>query len=359
VLVRVGQEVQEVPRSLRLGLFLAAQYPAGEDAAAGIADHVEQVALARELGFSSVMAGQHFLSDPYAMAQPIPLLARIAAEAEGMAIGPGILLLPLLNPLAVAEEIATLDAITGGRAILGVGIGYRAVELAGFGVRDKPAKVFEAKLDVVRRLLAGEAVTASGPGYELDAARLTLLPQGDVPVWVAANRDVAVRRAARVGDAWLMNPHTTLDELARQAGVLADARAEAGLAPIEEQPALREVCVAPTDEEAMLVAQRHLQGKYASYVEWGQSDVLPDGDTLRRAWEELTQGGRFIIGSPATCGRLIAEHAERAGITHLVCRAQWPGMEQEHVLRSLRLLVEEALPASGLTLEGPAPARAA
>jgi alkanesulfonate monooxygenase SsuD/methylene tetrahydromethanopterin reductase-like flavin-dependent oxidoreductase (luciferase family) len=353
VLVRVGQEVQEVPRSLRLGVFLAAQYPAGNDAAAGIAEHVEQVALARELGFSSVMAGQHFLSDPYQMAQPIPLLARMAAEADGMAIGPGILLLPLLNPLQVAEEIATLDAVTGGRAILGVGIGYRPIELAGFGVADRPARVFEAKLDVVRRLLAGEEVTASGPGYALEGARLTLVPPRPVPVWVAANRDAAVRRAARVGDAWLMNPHTTLGELARQHELYGEARTAAGLPAPEEVPALREVCVAETDEEAMLVAGRYLQGKYAAYVQWGQSDVMPDGDTLRRAWEELTAGGRFIIGSPQTCGRLLREHAEQAGVTHLVGRMQWPGMEQEHVLRSMRLLVEEALPASGLTLDRP------
>jgi alkanesulfonate monooxygenase SsuD/methylene tetrahydromethanopterin reductase-like flavin-dependent oxidoreductase (luciferase family) len=343
-----------VPRQLRLGLFLAAQYPAGHDAPAGIADHVEQAALARELGMSSIMAGQHFLSDPYLMAQPIPLLARMAAEAPGMTVGPGVLLLPLLNPLQVAEEIATLDAITGGRVVLGVGIGYRDVELAGFGVTEKPARVFEAKLDVVRRLLAGERVTASGPGYTLQDAALALRPARPMAVWVAANRDVAVRRAARVGDAWFMNPHTTLDELERQHRVFLAAREEAGLPAPEEVPALREVCVAPTDEEAMLVAGRHLQGKYASYVGWGQSDVMPEGDTLRKAWQELTEGGRFIIGSPETCGRMLAEHAERAGITHLVCRMQWPGMEQELVLRSMRLLVEEALPASGLTLGAPA-----
>ena len=97
----------------------------------------------------------------------------------------------------------------------------------------------------------------------------------------------------------------------------------------------------------------YLQGKYDSYVAWGQSDVMPDGDTLRQAWAELTAGDRFIIGSPQTAGRVLAEHAERAGTTHLICRMQWPGMEQELVLRSMRLLAEEALPASGLRLARP------
>jgi alkanesulfonate monooxygenase SsuD/methylene tetrahydromethanopterin reductase-like flavin-dependent oxidoreductase (luciferase family) len=343
-----------VPRALRLGLFLAAQYPAGHDPRAGIEDHLEQVALARDLGFSSVMAGQHFLSDPYQMAQPVPLLARMAAEAKGMAIGPGVLLLPLLNPLQVAEEIATLDAITGGRAVLGAGIGYRQIELDGFGVTEKPSKVFEERLDVIVRLLAGEEVTAETSHYKLDGARLALVPRKPVPVWIAGNRDVAVKRAARLGDAWLMNPHTTLDELERQHGVFLAERERVGLPAPPEVPALREVCVAPTDEEAMLVAGRYLASKYAAYVDWGQSEVMPDGDTLRKAWEELTAGGRFVIGSPETAGRMLAEHAERAGTTHLVCRVQWPGMEQDLVLRSLRLLAEEALPASGLTLERPA-----
>ena len=62
------------------------------------------------------------------MFQAMPLLARLAAEAEGMQVGPGLLLLPLLNPVIVAEETATLDWLTGGNAIIGLGLGYRAEE---------------------------------------------------------------------------------------------------------------------------------------------------------------------------------------------------------------------------------------
>ena len=125
-------------------------------------------------------------------------------------------LLPLLNPVEVAENAATLHAICGGRHVLGVGIGYRAVENAAFGLGPGRAAVLEAKLDVVRRLLAGEAVTASGPGYALEDARLALVPERPPPIWMAANGDRAVARAARLSDAWMVNPHTRLDELARQ-----------------------------------------------------------------------------------------------------------------------------------------------
>ena len=91
------------------------------------------------------------------MLQTVPLLARIAAEAGGSAHRrPGILLLTLLNPLEVAENAATLDAICDGRFVLGVGFGYRDEENDAFGLPEKTKARFEQKLDVVTRLLEGE-----------------------------------------------------------------------------------------------------------------------------------------------------------------------------------------------------------
>lgn len=330
---------------VRLGLFISAQHPPGVRPADALRDHLEQVALVRELGFESLWAGQHFLSDPFQMFQTVPLLARVAAEAEGMTLGPGILLLTLLNPVEVAENAATLDAIAEGRFVLGVGLGYRATENAAFGVGKGRGDLFELKLDVVRRLLAGEQVTASGDGFALEGAALALLPERPPPVWIAANSDRAVRRAARLGDAWLLNPHTTLDELERQVALFHGERAEVGLPRAEQTPIIKEVCIAETDEAAMDAARPYLQGKYEAYVEWGQSEVLPGGDTLRREWEQLTGGGRFILGSPETCAAQIRAHVERLGVDHLICRVQWPGMPQADVLRTLRLLATEALPA--------------
>ncbi len=330
---------------MRLGLFVSAQHPPAIRPADALRDHLEQVALVRELGFDSVWAGQHFLSDPFQMFQSVPLLARVAAEAQGMTLGPGILLLTLLNPVEVAENAATLDAIAGGRFVLGVGLGYRATENAAFGVGTGRGELFERKLDVVRRLLAGGTVTAAGDGFALEEASLSLLPERPPPVWIAANSDRAVRRAARLGDAWLLNPHTTLDELERQVALFRDERETLGLAPAEQTPIIKEVCVAESDEAAMEAARPFLKGKYEAYVEWGQSEVLPGGDTLRREWAQLTGGGRFVLGSPETCAAQIRAHVDRLGVDHLICRVQWPGMPQADVLRTLRLLASEVLPA--------------
>ena len=224
---------------ISLGLFLSGQHPPSVRAADAVAMHAEQVALARDLGFSSVWAGQHFLSDPFQMFQSVPLLARMAAEAGDMTIGTGISLLTLLNPVEVAEQVATLDAISGGRFVFGVGFGYRPVENAAFGLGRGRTDLFELKLEVVKRLLAGEAVTAEGDGFRLDGARLSLAPGSPPPVWIAANADKAVRRAARMGDTWFINPHTKLDELDRQMTIFREERAAAGLPPATVTPIIR------------------------------------------------------------------------------------------------------------------------
>jgi alkanesulfonate monooxygenase SsuD/methylene tetrahydromethanopterin reductase-like flavin-dependent oxidoreductase (luciferase family) len=274
------------------------------------------------------------------MLQPVPLLARLAAEAGDLRVGAGILLLPLLNPVEVAEEAATLDVLTGGRFVLGVGLGYRDEENAAFGVPAERVRVFREKLDVVRRLLEGDEVTASGHGYRLDGARLAPRPlqRPRPPIWMAANSDAAVRRAARLADTWFVNPHASVAEVERQ---LALFRAERGSGP-EELPMLREACIAPTDEEALAAARPHLAPKYEAYVSWGQSDVLPPTDTLRREWDEL-RAGRFIVGAPETAAEQIRALAD-LGVTELVLRVQWPGMPQRDALRTLDLLATEVLP---------------
>lgn len=330
---------------VRLGLFLSGQHPPSVRAADAVTMHAEQVRLARDLGFSSIWAGQHFLSDPFQMFQTIPFLARMAAESGDMTIGTGISLLTLLNPVEVAEHAATLDAIAGGRFVFGAGFGYRPIENAAFGVGKGRTDLFELKLDVVKRLLAGETVTAEGDGFRLQGARLSLVPESPPPVWIAANADPAVRRAARMGDTWFINPHTRLDELEGQMALFREEREAAGLPPATVTPVIKEVCVAETDAAAMEAARPYLKGKYDAYVDWGQSEVLPEGDTLRREWDELTGGGRFILGSPESCVAQLQEHVDRLGVDHVACRVQWPGMPQADVLRTLRLLAGEVLPA--------------
>src|ERR1044071_8015641 len=133
---------------MKLGLYMATQWRQGADLGPELANMIEQVRAARASGLASLMVGQHFVSSPLQMFQAMPLLARLAAEAEGMRIGPGLLLLPLLNPVVVAEEAATLDWLTNGNCILGLGLGYRQEEFDSIGVpiKERVPRFVEAVL---------------------------------------------------------------------------------------------------------------------------------------------------------------------------------------------------------------------
>jgi alkanesulfonate monooxygenase SsuD/methylene tetrahydromethanopterin reductase-like flavin-dependent oxidoreductase (luciferase family) len=208
---------------VRFGLGLSVQHLPEDPQAVRFREHVEQVRLARAVGFSSVWASQHYLSDPFTYFQPIPTLARLAADARGMILGTGVLLLPLLHPVDVAEQLATLDVIADGRLVFGVGLGYRDVENLAFG-HDPKQRVgrFEESLEVVERLWRGEPVDYEGRYFTLRGARISMRPMQSPrpPVWLAANGDAGVRRAARLGDAWLMNPHADPGDARAPAGAV-------------------------------------------------------------------------------------------------------------------------------------------
>lgn len=292
-------------------------------------------------------ASQHYLSEPFTYFQPLPTLGRMAAEAEGMALGTGVLLLPLHQPVDLAEQLATLDVISGGRLIVGVGLGYRDAENTAFGLnpRQRVGRFVEA-LQVVERLWTGEPVSHRGTHFTLSDVRISMPPaqRPRPPIWLAANTDSGVRRAARLGDAWLMNPHTTGAALQRQLALFRDARRAAGRPAAREVPIIRECCVAPTAAEALAAGGAFLDAKYSAYRSWEQDRALPDDDQWSARFDELADD-RFLLGDPVRVREEIERYRAQLGITTLIVRVQWPGMPQAEVLRSIRLLGEQVLPA--------------
>ncbi len=119
---------------MKLGVFLQAQWDPGTDIEEGIAGLVRQAELADELGYDSAWLPQHYVSAPYASIQPGPLIGLLAAHTRRLRLGTGVFLLPFTRPVVLAEEMASLDWITGGRLIFGAGMGYRADEFAAIGV---------------------------------------------------------------------------------------------------------------------------------------------------------------------------------------------------------------------------------
>jgi alkanesulfonate monooxygenase SsuD/methylene tetrahydromethanopterin reductase-like flavin-dependent oxidoreductase (luciferase family) len=188
---------------LTYGLFVRAQYHAGDDMVKRFDEVKAQVRLADQLGFSDLLTGMHYAAAPLQQYQLIPLLARLMAETERMRIITGIILLSLHKPLDIAEQLATLDVMSGGRLVFGAGVGYREVEFKAFGTTlAERAQRLEENLEAIKRLWTEDNVSMKGSHFELDRATASLKPvqKPRPPIWLGANADVAVRRAARVAD---------------------------------------------------------------------------------------------------------------------------------------------------------------
>ena len=146
-----------------------------------------------------ICGGQHYLSDPYQMSSLFPLLARMAAEAGDMQVAATVVLLPLHNPVELAESVATMDAIYEGRFIFGISLGYHDQEYMTFGVerRARVQRMREA-LELMKRLWTEDEVEFHGKYYQVPKIKPATRPvqKPHPPIWVAANNDAAIRRAA-------------------------------------------------------------------------------------------------------------------------------------------------------------------
>ncbi len=329
------------------GIMTRAQYRRDEDIPARFSELMEQARLAEKLGYVSFVKGQHFSSDPFYEFQQIPLLCRIAAEAPGLRLVTGINLLTLHKPLDIAEQIATLDLMSGGKVVFGCGLGYRDVEYKAFGVpRGQGAKRFEENLEAVKKLLAGGPVTMKGSHFELDEARLSvpLVQTPRPPIWIGANADVAIKRAARLGDCWYISAHHRFDTLQRQVDLYRRELDRLGKPYPTEIPFRRETFVANSREEAIEMVRPYLGLKYQAYHAWGQDKVMPEGDNdLGQEFNDLLEG-RFVLGSPAQVAEEIIKFHRAFGVNHMPLCLQWPGMPQSMTLEAMHRFAEEVLP---------------
>ena len=331
---------------MKLGIQLNAQHPQRDDPARLFSETVEQVRLIRELGFDSIWGGEHHITDDYHYFPLLPFLQRLAADAEGLELGTNIVLLPMHNPMEIAEITAFLDVISGGKFQLGVGLGYRPEEFAMFGVpmKQRVSRMVEG-IEIIRRLWTEDNVTHNGRHWQFE--NMTIRPQPlhnpHPPILIAAQVDAAVERAAKIADGWAIVPTPRVDEIADHVEKFNVSRAAAGLAPSRHFVRLYEAACAQDEETALRRTAPFLLEKYASYMAWGLPGLkLDKGDAPEEQLRKLARN-RFGIGTPEqVIEALMDQH--RIGITHLAMRVSWPGMPQADILASLELIGTEVLP---------------
>lgn len=305
---------------------------------------------AEAAGFDSVWLGEHHDN---ALLYPTPLvgLAAIASRTRRVRLGTGVLLLPLYHPLAVAEEAAMVDVISGGRLVLGVGAGYAPEEFAAFGIpmTERGSRLDEA-VPLLQRLWTEEKVTHEGRHYRIGSATLRPRPvqRPRPPIWLAGWVEPALRRAGRLGDGWLGGPSATLAELAGCVRHYREARTAAGRDAAGGEVALiRYVFVAESLERARAVAgDPFIRAFEETYFRWPHPVVKrPPGEL---GIERLSED-RIILGDPASCARQIARFREALGLTHLVCRMSVVGIPAAAARASMELFTREVISAANGT----------
>jgi len=332
---------------MKYGIALTTAHGSETPPAQQLQEYIEVVRMADSLGFEFFSHGQHVASDTLRFYQPIPLLARLSVESKTMKVATGILLLPLFNPVDIAEQLATLDVVTGGRLIFGTGLGYTDREFEVFGLnRRQRASRFEESLAIIQKLWAGEEIDHQGKQFSLPRVRTTTLPsqQPRPPIWIAGQAEGSIRRAARLGDAWWVPPFLTHDELIHFRAVYNDEHQRVGKPVPEIFPVRREFWIASTKEQAVREAHTVSEVRYSTYVKWGIRQDLATGANFAKQGENDSVLSRFIVGSPEECAEQILGMRDRVGMTHLVLKPQWPGLAHKETMRQLEIFGSKVMP---------------
>jgi probable F420-dependent oxidoreductase len=301
---------------------------------------------AEAMGFDSIWLGEHH---NHALLYPTPLigLAAIASRTQRLRLGTGVLLLPLYHPLAVAEEGAMVDMISGGRLILGLGAGYAPEEFAAFGLTPQTrGSRLEEGAALLRRLWSEEHVSHNGRHYQVTDVTIGPRPtqQPRPPIWFAGWVEPAIRRAARLGDAWIGGPSARLGEVGSCVNLFQQARREAHPPAADADIALiRYVFVGDNLQQAYdTVGNSILNIFETTYFRWPHPVVKRPAGML--TIEQLA-ADRLILGDPAQCIEQIRRFRDELGLTHLICRISFPGVSREASLASLQLFARDVLPA--------------
>lgn len=265
-----------------------------------IDDVVEVCHVARDFGFSGVAMPQHWVSHPTIWPQPFQMLARLAPETGNMRLLTGIVLLPLHNPLQIAEDTATLDHISNGRFVLGVGLGYRETELEAAGAtrKDRVPRLTES-IDLMKRLWTGEEVNYEGKYWTVHGAKMGFVPlqEPHPPIWMACQSEGAVRRAAKIADACYLAPQVGFNNLGGLIAAYRDERKSTGQDP-GRITISRGVSFASDRKKAIKEALDAAASSYRTYRTWNMQEsamvqINIDSDSKVTDWA--------VAGSPDDC----------------------------------------------------------
>jgi probable F420-dependent oxidoreductase len=313
-------------------------------------DAIERCAAAERAGFDSVWVSEHHFVDDGYMPSLLVLCAAIAQATQRVQIGTGILLAPLIDPIRLAEDAATVDVISGGRFILGIGAGWRPEEFDVFGVpMEARAGRMRETVAVLRGAWSDDAFSFTGKHFSYSNVNVTPKPAAKIPIWIGAFAPAAVKRAGRIADGFLGSSSGTsgIEGFARAKDIALEGLAAAGRDPSEFSFALHVPVFAQDGGDAWKTVL-----PYYTYLRWKYGDMARARGSTKAGSpqppspeEEEQLRATIICGTPDDVAGQIAAFRDALGEDiHFICRSDFPGMPQAMELELIDTIGSRVIP---------------
>ncbi len=335
---------------IKVGYFPCQQDPPNAEHIARLwKEVIVEAGVAEQAGFDSCLFSEHHQQADGYLPNPLLLAGLVGAATQRIRVGTCVLLLPLYHPVRVAEDAAVVDIATGGRLILGVGVGYQQPDFDTFGVpfAERIGRCEEG-IEILRRAWTGERFSFEGRHFQIGSVQVTPRPiqQSRLPIWMAAWTPPGLRRAARIADAWLTDPLQSLPVIQRFAGIYRKEAEKLG------RPAsvalMRDVWVAPTRSGARAESGpiMYTHRFYFRYGAYAPDDPYIQGVGSEEEWTfERAVKDRFVIGSPEECRDELNRWCEEVHPDYLILRMRHPGGPPHvRVVEAIRLFGDKVLP---------------
>ena len=338
---------------MNFGAFLLMPSPSARPHAEIYARGLDIAQAAEALGYDGVWLAEHHFSNYGYLSQPLIMATHLAAKTSRIRIGTAVVVLPLHNPLMVAEQAATIDLLSEGRFDLGLGRGYQQYEFQRLGLDLKDSRGrWEEAIEIVTRAFTEESFSYQGEYYSFPETNVLPKPyqKPHPPIWVVGQSpesiDGAVRRGFHVVTGGAAFPIGRIEERREQFDAAVQRHGQDGQLQFGIQ---QKIHVTESEEEAVKMAVHGLWNMRVSLslrlgreqVEKGRVTDVPIEN--EPSIQELVDR-HFLFGTPDTVSEKLTRLQDKLRLDHLNCDFWLGDMPQDKVLRSMELFARHVMP---------------
>lgn len=312
---------------------------------------LDLVRLAETLRFDSAWVSEHHGAGDGYMPSLLPTLAAFAAATERIRLGTGVLLTPFHHPLRLAEDAATVDLISGGRLILGLGLAWREEEFRMFDVpvHERVRRTVET-VDILRKAWTGERFSHEGRVFRFEDVKVTPPPERErgIPIWLGGMAPQAIRRAGRIADGYIRTRSGDVQKMAPDFQAVEQAVRDAGRDASRFAIAQLQNVFVWDEGDPLEVVRKGALHQLGVYGGWAAGGDTPGEGFKVAPTDEETLRKLTPTGTPDELVRRLRPIVDQFGQKpdfHLIVRLHYPGMDFGTAAHAMELFGEKVLPA--------------